>query len=65
MFELYSFLFAFFAVGWEFHAYLIRKSMTSNTIYEPTEKETRPLEPGVFGIKSFKEAYFVLIQPKK
>ena len=46
-----------FLSGWEFHAYLVRKTGPIQTIYEPTDEILQPLVPGVFGIRSVKEAY--------
>ena len=50
--------------GWEFHAYLVRKTQDGNTIYEPKDKTTEPLQPTSFGILRIKEAYHVHVQRK-
>jgi hypothetical protein len=52
-------------LGWEFHAYLVRKGPHGCTIYEPEDELTQPLNTGVFGIQNVKEAYRLHITPKK
>ena len=55
----------FIQSGWEFHAYVLMKKLNGDdTIYEPFEKLTLPLKQGVFGIKSMKEVFRVLIVKK-
>lgn len=55
----------FLFIGWEFHAYLVRKTGPVQSIFEPTDEVLLDWVRGVHGIRFVKEAYGIHYARKK